>query len=79
MTPEQRACAAKGHEPWVIATRTITAYDGMIPVKSRVRYCTGCDLDRPSKRPAVPTRCPHCDRYCNDDCSLARAQGGGRT
>jgi hypothetical protein len=50
MTPEQIRCAAKGHQPWVIATRTITTYDGMIPVKKRVRFCTGCEMDNPSRR-----------------------------
>ncbi len=48
MTPEQERCAAKGHQPWVFATRTITT--DVWGTTKRVRYCTGCGMDRPSRR-----------------------------
>lgn len=54
MTTEQKDCAAKGHQPWVFATRTETV-DVWGTEKRRVRYCTGCEMDRPSRRKTVET------------------------
>lgn len=53
----QEACAARGHQPWVIATRT-EAVDVWATQTRRVRYCTGCGMDRPSRRPAKPVASP---------------------
>lgn len=49
MNAEQAACAAEGHQPWVIATRT-EVMDAWGLEKKRVRYCTGCGMDYPSRR-----------------------------
>jgi hypothetical protein len=51
--PEAQAvCATVGHEPWVFATKNSDEpRDFGAPVK-RVRYCTGCGMDRPSRRKA---------------------------
>lgn len=43
MTAEQAACAAKGHQPWVFATRTVVV-DAWGTRTQRVRYCTGCGM-----------------------------------
>jgi hypothetical protein len=47
---EQEVCASKGHRPWVFATRVVTV-DAWGVEKKRVRYCTGCGMESPSRRP----------------------------
>jgi hypothetical protein len=49
MTAEQKVCAAKGHQPWTFATKTVTT-DAWGTKTTRVRYCTGCEMDHPSRR-----------------------------
>lgn len=41
---EQQRCAAKGHKPYVIATRSVDVGDPH-GKKARVRYCTGCGME----------------------------------
>lgn len=42
ITPEQAACAAKRHKPYVRASRTVSV--GPFAT-ARVRYCTGCGME----------------------------------
>lgn len=49
MTEQERACAARGHQPWVIASKTV-AVDAWATQTKRVRYCTGCGMESPSRR-----------------------------